>query len=152
MQKRAKKIARWQSIKSHAELKLCFHKSHQRSLHHLLYAKSSLKAPKISKTEKKQKQVKYIKPESIKPEEVLQHKISSKDTISAAVESVLFCSSDAVTIDEIAGILLLPTSVIWNAVDELENRYNERDRGVMIIKKDDYISIVEGGTGLSPPP
>ena len=142
MLKRVMKNARWQNMRSLPDLGLVFHKSYRRSVHHLLCEKPSVTETLQEESKPKKKTISQPKVNETPQDNPLTNKIWNKDSIMAAVESVLFCSSDAVTIDQISEILLIPTSVIWNAIDELEERYDADYHGVMIIKKDDYISIV----------
>lgn len=65
-----------------------------------------------------------------------------QDELLAVLEAILFASTQPVTIDRIQQVLQIPESQIEQALQQLQQRYNQKSHGIELICKTDGYRLI----------
>ena len=61
--------------------------------------------------------------------------------VQSAIESILFAMGNSVEIAKIAEVLEVESALVEDALDAMEERYKEEERGVQIVRLEDSVQL-----------
>lgn len=67
-----------------------------------------------------------------------------KDKLKSVIESLLFVSGEPIKISKLAKIVDVKKEEIIEAIQELRKNFEENNRGLMIVEKEDEVQMVSG--------